>query len=108
MGLLDGRVVIVTGAGRGLGREHALAVAREGAIVVLNDLGVSLRGDSEGSTRSPTEDVVDEIEAMGGIAVTNGASVSDWQPWKTSSVTRSRNSVIFTPWSTTPDSCETE
>jgi NAD(P)-dependent dehydrogenase (short-subunit alcohol dehydrogenase family) len=79
MGLLDGRVVIVTGAGRGLGREHALAVAREGAIVVLNDLGVSLRGDSEGSTRSPAEDVVDEIEAMGGIAVTNGASVSDWQ-----------------------------
>jgi NAD(P)-dependent dehydrogenase (short-subunit alcohol dehydrogenase family) len=79
MGLLDGRVVIVTGAGRGLGREHALAVAREGAIVVLNDLGVSLRGDSEGSTRSPAEDVVDEIEATGGIAVTNGASVSDWQ-----------------------------
>lgn len=79
MGLLDGRVVIVTGAGRGLGREHALAVAREGAIVVLNDLGVSLRGDAEGSTRSPAEDVVDEIEAMGGIAVTNGASVSDWQ-----------------------------
>ncbi len=79
MGLLDGRVVIVTGAGRGLGREHALAVAREGAIVVLNDLGVSLRGDAEGSTRSPAEDVVDEIEAMGGFAVTNGASVSDWQ-----------------------------
>jgi NAD(P)-dependent dehydrogenase (short-subunit alcohol dehydrogenase family) len=79
VGLLDGRVVIVTGAGRGLGREHALAVAREGAIVVLNDLGVSLRGDSEGSTRSPAEDVVDEIEAMGGIAVTNDASVSDWQ-----------------------------
>jgi NAD(P)-dependent dehydrogenase (short-subunit alcohol dehydrogenase family) len=47
--------------------------------VVLNDLGVSLRGDSEGSARSPAEDVVDEIEAMGGIAVTNGASVSDWQ-----------------------------
>jgi NAD(P)-dependent dehydrogenase (short-subunit alcohol dehydrogenase family) len=78
MGLLDGRVVIVTGAGRGLGREHALAVAREGAIVVLNDLGVSLRGDAEGANRSPAEDVVDEIEALGGIAVTNGASVSDW------------------------------
>jgi NAD(P)-dependent dehydrogenase (short-subunit alcohol dehydrogenase family) len=78
MGLLDGRVVIVTGAGRGLGREHALAVAREGATVVVNDLGVSLRGDAERDVRSPAEDVVDEIEAMGGIAMTNGASVSDW------------------------------
>ena len=78
MGLLDGRVVIVTGAGRGLGREHALTLAREGAIVVVNDLGVSLRGDPENAERSPADRVVDEIEAMGAIAVASGASVSDW------------------------------
>jgi NAD(P)-dependent dehydrogenase (short-subunit alcohol dehydrogenase family) len=79
MGVLDRRVVIVTGAGRGLGREHALALAREGAIVVVNDLGVSLRGDAEKGARSPAEEVVDEIEAIGGVAVANGASVSDWE-----------------------------
>jgi NAD(P)-dependent dehydrogenase (short-subunit alcohol dehydrogenase family) len=77
MGLLDGRVVIVTGAGRGLGREHALELARNGATVVVNDLNVSLRGVAE-TERSPAEDVVDEITAMGGTAITNGASVSDW------------------------------
>lgn len=78
MGLLDGRVVIVTGAGRGLGRDHALALAREGATVVVNDLGVSLRGEAEDGAVSPADEVVAEIEAIGGTAVTNGASVSDW------------------------------
>lgn len=78
MGLLDGRVVIVTGAGRGLGREHALELARNGATVVVNDLNVSLRGEAEDTEKSPADEVVDEIEAMGGTAVTNGASVSDW------------------------------
>jgi NAD(P)-dependent dehydrogenase (short-subunit alcohol dehydrogenase family) len=77
MGLLDGRVVIVTGAGRGLGREHALELARNGATVVVNDLNVSLRGDADDGP-SPAEEVVAEIEAMGGTAVTNGDSVSDW------------------------------
>ena len=78
MGLLDGRVVIVTGAGRGLGREHALELARNGATVVVNDLNVSLRGDADDSGASPADEVVADIEAMGGTAITNGASVSDW------------------------------
>jgi NAD(P)-dependent dehydrogenase (short-subunit alcohol dehydrogenase family) len=78
MGLLDGRVVIVTGAGRGLGREHALELARNGATVVVNDLNVSVTGDADQSDKSPAEEVVDEIRAIGGTAVTNGASVSDW------------------------------
>jgi NAD(P)-dependent dehydrogenase (short-subunit alcohol dehydrogenase family) len=77
MGICDGRVVIVTGAGRGIGREHALAFAREGAKVVVNDLGVSLAG--EGGSLSPAEEVVAEIEALGGEAVTNGADVADFQ-----------------------------
>jgi len=75
MGICDGRVVIVTGAGRGIGREHALAFAREGAKVVVNDLGVSLAG--EGGSLSPAEEVVKEIEALGGEAVTNGSDVAD-------------------------------
>jgi NAD(P)-dependent dehydrogenase (short-subunit alcohol dehydrogenase family) len=78
VGLLDGRVVIVTGAGRGLGREHALELARNGATVVVNDLNVSLRGEADDTGASPAEEVVAEIEAMGGTAITNGASVSDW------------------------------
>ncbi len=78
MGALDGRVVIVTGAGRGLGRCHALELARHGATVVINDLGVSVRGDKEDTDRSPADDVVDEIVAGGGTAVANGASVTDW------------------------------
>jgi len=78
MGLLDGRVVIVTGAGRGLGRQHALELARNGATVVVNDLNVSLHGDVDDSGTSPADEVVAEIEAMGGTAVTNAASVSDW------------------------------
>lgn len=78
MGLLDGRVVIVTGAGRGLGRAHALELARNGATVVVNDLNVGLQGQAEDTGPSPADEVVAEIEAMGGTAVTNGASVSDW------------------------------
>ena len=77
MGLLDGRVVIVTGAGRGLGRAHCLELARHGAHVVVNDLGVSVRGDAEGDG-SPAGDVVAEIEASGGLAVADGTSVTDW------------------------------
>ncbi len=77
MGLLDGRVVIVTGAGRGLGRDHALELARAGATVVVNDLNVGVGGDRVDAP-SPVEEVVSEIEAMGGTAVANGDSVSDW------------------------------
>ncbi len=75
MGLLDGRIAIVTGAGRGIGRAHALELARQGAKVVVNDFGVSNHGEK---TDSPAHDVVREIEAMGGEAVVNGADVADF------------------------------
>jgi len=75
-GICQGRVVIVTGAGRGLGREHALEVARQGAKVVVNDLGVSNRGD--GRDEGPAREVVELIQAAGGEAVADGADVSDW------------------------------
>src|SRR5215813_8577223 len=78
MGLLDGRVVIVTGAGGGIGRAHALAFAAEGARVVVNDIGVGLDG-SPGGGGSAAEGVVDEITATGGEGVTSGANVADWQ-----------------------------
>jgi NAD(P)-dependent dehydrogenase (short-subunit alcohol dehydrogenase family) len=77
MGICEGRVVIVTGAARGIGREHALAFAREGAKVVVNDLGVELDGSGGGS--GPAGEVVDEIRAAGGEAIVNGADVADWE-----------------------------
>jgi NAD(P)-dependent dehydrogenase (short-subunit alcohol dehydrogenase family) len=73
--LLAGRVAIVTGAGRGIGREHALELARHGAAVVVNDYGVSLAGEK---ADSPADAVVQEIEAMGGRAIANGADVADF------------------------------
>jgi NAD(P)-dependent dehydrogenase (short-subunit alcohol dehydrogenase family) len=77
MGALDGRVAIITGAGRGLGREHALLFAEEGAKVVVNDLGGDI--DGTGEDRAPAQLVVDDIKAMGGDAVANVDSVSDWE-----------------------------
>jgi NAD(P)-dependent dehydrogenase (short-subunit alcohol dehydrogenase family) len=76
VGALDGRVAIITGAGRGIGREHALLFASEGAKVVVNDLGGGT--DGSGSDRTAAEEVVAEIAAMGGEAVANGDSVTDW------------------------------
>jgi NAD(P)-dependent dehydrogenase (short-subunit alcohol dehydrogenase family) len=75
--ILEGRVAIVTGAGRGIGRAHALELARQGAHVVVNDYGVSLAGEGTGET--PADDVVAEIEQLGGRAVANGADVADFE-----------------------------
>ncbi|HEX4162914.1 MAG TPA: SDR family NAD(P)-dependent oxidoreductase, partial [Acidimicrobiales bacterium] len=77
MGICDGRVVVITGAGRGIGREHALLFAREGAKVVINDLGGEM--DGSGSSTGPAGEVVNEIRAMGGEAVANGDDVSDYE-----------------------------
>jgi NAD(P)-dependent dehydrogenase (short-subunit alcohol dehydrogenase family) len=77
VGHFDGKVAIVTGAGRGIGRAHALLLASEGASVVVNDLGGSSGG--EGSDATPAQQVVDEIEAKGGKAVANYDSVSSWK-----------------------------
>jgi NAD(P)-dependent dehydrogenase (short-subunit alcohol dehydrogenase family) len=73
---LDGRVAIVTGAGRGLGRSHALALARHGAAVIVNDKGGDLHG--EGQDATPARQVVREIEEFGGSAAVSGHDVSDW------------------------------
>jgi NAD(P)-dependent dehydrogenase (short-subunit alcohol dehydrogenase family) len=77
MGLLDGKAALVTGSGRGIGRGIALALAQAGAKVVVNDLGVSLDGESPEKT--PADQVVDEILTHGGVAVTNYASVADYE-----------------------------
>jgi NAD(P)-dependent dehydrogenase (short-subunit alcohol dehydrogenase family) len=74
--LCKDRVVIITGAGRGLGREYALEFARQGAKVVVNDLGG--HGDGSGAASGPALDVVAEIEALGGHAVANFDDVADW------------------------------
>jgi NAD(P)-dependent dehydrogenase (short-subunit alcohol dehydrogenase family) len=74
---LQGKVAIVTGAGRGIGREHALALARAGARVIVNDLGAALSG--EGSDESPAQQVVREIEQLGGEARANAENVADFE-----------------------------
>src|SRR4051794_11629323 len=76
MGLFDGTVAIVTGAGRGIGREEALLLAREGGAVVVNDLGASSEGS--GADATPAQQVVDEITAGGGRAVANYGSVASF------------------------------
>ena len=76
MALLEGRVAIVTGAGRGLGREEARALAAAGAAVIVNDIGTSLTGD--GTDESPAAGVVREITAAGGRAVAGGEDIASW------------------------------
>jgi len=76
MGMMDGKVVVVTGAGRGVGRGVALLMAAEGAQVVVNDIGASL--DGEGAEATPAQEVVSEIERAGGEAVASYDSVSEW------------------------------
>ena len=75
--LCEGRIAIVTGAGRGIGREHALSLAAHGAKVVVNDLGGNV--DGSGGDLTPAQQVVEEIKGMGGEAVANGDSVSSWE-----------------------------
>ena len=81
MGICDGRVVIVTGAGNGLGNAYALGLAAEGAEVVVNDLGVGTHGEA-GDSRGAAEKVVDEIRAAGGQAVADTGDVADWDAGK--------------------------
>jgi NAD(P)-dependent dehydrogenase (short-subunit alcohol dehydrogenase family) len=76
-GICEGRIVIVTGAGRGIGRGHALEFARQGAKVVVNDLGAEL--DGSGSSSGPAGEVVAAIRAQGGEAVADGNDVADWE-----------------------------
>ena len=75
-GLVEGRVAVITGAGRGIGREHALSLASKGAKIVVNDLGGDVNG--EGGELSPARSVVDEIAVLGGEAVVNGANVANY------------------------------
>jgi NAD(P)-dependent dehydrogenase (short-subunit alcohol dehydrogenase family) len=75
-GICEGRVVVITGAGRGMGRSHALEFARQGAKVVVNDLGVAM--DGEGGSSAPADEVVEEIRAFGGEAVADSNDASDW------------------------------
>ncbi len=77
MGSLDGKVAIVTGAGRGIGRGHAMLLAAEGAAVIVNDIGAALSG--EGHDDTPAKGVVDEIVTAGGRAAANSDDVSTWQ-----------------------------
>jgi NAD(P)-dependent dehydrogenase (short-subunit alcohol dehydrogenase family) len=76
VGICEGRVVVITGAGRGIGREHALAFAAEGARVVVNDIGAEL--DGSGSSSAPANEVVELIRSAGGEAVANGDDISTW------------------------------
>ena len=76
MGALEGRIAVITGAGRGIGREHALLLAREGAAVVVNDLGGSNSGD--GTDAGPAQEVANEIVTAGGRAVANTDNIATW------------------------------
>ena len=104
--MVPGRTVaIVTGAGRGIGREQALPFGREGAAVVVNDLGGA--NDGTGADAGPAQQVVDEIVAAGGKAVANTDDVATWDGAEASSPSRRASSAGSTSSSTTPASCAT-
>jgi NAD(P)-dependent dehydrogenase (short-subunit alcohol dehydrogenase family) len=105
MGALEGRVTVITGAGRGIGREHALLFAAEGASIVVNDLGGSNAG--EGADAGPAQQVVDEIIAAGGKAVANTENISIGMEPKAWCSRRSTSSAGSMCWSTTRASCGT-
>ncbi len=105
MGLLDGKVAIVTGSGGGIGREHALALSEAGAALVVNDLGGAR--DGSGAGQNMADQVVAEIKAAGGEAVAN---------YDTVATVEGANNIVkaaldafdrWTSWSTTPASCAT-
>src|SRR5436305_195466 len=77
MGLLDGKVAVITGAGRGIGRIEAFLLASEGASVVVNDVGAAVSG--EASEERPAEEVVNEIKGAGGTAVANFDDITSWE-----------------------------
>jgi NAD(P)-dependent dehydrogenase (short-subunit alcohol dehydrogenase family) len=101
----DGKVAIVTGAGGGLGRQHALLLAKRGALVVVNDLGGAV--DGTGGSATPAEQVVAEIKAAGGEAVADAHSVGLPTTARPSCRPPSTPSGGSTSWSTTPASCAT-
>jgi len=92
--MLQDKVAVVTGSGRGIGRDIALEMAAQGAKVVVNDIGASVTG--EGSDASPGQQVVDEIKAMGGQAALSTDSVSEWNSPTASSSARSTTSAAST------------
>jgi len=102
---LEGKSIIVTGAGRGIGREIALLCAAEGARVVVNDPGGA--ADGSGSSAAPAEEVVEEIKKRGGTAVANFETVAEAIPASKIVKPRSTVSAGSTAWSTTPASCAT-
>jgi NAD(P)-dependent dehydrogenase (short-subunit alcohol dehydrogenase family) len=101
----DDLVCIVTGAGRGIGREHALLLAHHGAKVVVNDVGGAR--DGSGHDAGPAQEVVDEITSAGGTAVANADDIGTWDGGGPSSARPSRPSATSMLWSTTPRFCET-
>ena len=106
MGVLDGKVVIITGGGRGIGRECALLAAKAGARVLVNDLGAGVSGADEGSA-GPAEETAAEIRAAGGEAVSNSESVSSMAAVRGMVEQGWTPSAACTPSSIPPASCGT-